>query len=133
MPVTKLLLDTDILLFSLRGNTTVLGKWAKLAASQWVISAISGYEVQKGIEANPTTKSSQRATVLISQLEMEPITGDVALEAAKIHKALKKKGLFIGPADELIAAQAIILGATLVSNNTKHFEHVPRLKLENWL
>lgn len=133
MPVTKLLLDTDILLFSLRGNTTVLGKWAKLAASQWVISAISGYEIQKGIEANPTTRSSQRATVLISQLEMEPITGDVALEAAKIHKALKKKGLSIGPADELIAAQAIILGATLVSNNTKHFEHVPRLKLENWL
>jgi predicted nucleic acid-binding protein len=131
--VTKRLLDTDILLFSLRGNTTVLGKWAKLAASQWVISAISGYEIQKGIEANPTTKSSQRATVLLSQLEMEPITGDVALEAAKIHKALKKKGLSIGPADELIAAQAIILGATLVSNNTKHFEHVPRLKLENWL
>jgi predicted nucleic acid-binding protein len=130
---TKRLLDTDILLFSLRGNTTVLGKWAKLAASQWVISAISGYEIQKGIEANPTTRSSQRATVLISQLEMEPITGDVALEAAKIHKALKKKGLSIGPADELIAAQAIILGATLVSNNTKHFEHVPRLKLENWL
>ena len=133
MPATKLLLDTDILLFSLRGNTTVLGKWAKLAASQWVISAISGYEIQKGVEANPTTRSSQRATVLISQLEMEPITGDVALEAAKIHKALKKKGLCIGPADELIAAQAIILGATLVSNNTKHFEHVPRLKLENWL
>ena len=133
MPVTKLLLDTDILLFSLRGNTTALGKWAKLAASQWVISAISGYEIQKGIEANPTTRSSQRATVLMSQLEMEPITGDVALEAAKIHKALKKKGLSIGPADELIAAQAIILGATLVSNNTKHFEHVPRLKLENWL
>jgi predicted nucleic acid-binding protein len=131
--VTKRLLDTDILLFSLRGNTTVLGKWAKLAASQWVISAISGYEIQKGIEANPTTKSSQRATVLLSQLEMEPIAGDVALEAAKIHKALKKKGLSIGPADELIAAQAIILGATLVSNNTKHFEHVPRLKLENWL
>ena len=131
--MTKLLLDTDILLFSLRGNATVLGKWAKLAASQWVISAISGYEIQKGIEANPTTRSSQRATMLLAQLDMEPVTSDVALEAAKIHKALKKKGLSIGPADELIAAQAIILGATLVSNNTKHFEHVPGLKLENWL
>jgi tRNA(fMet)-specific endonuclease VapC len=129
---TKRLLDTDILLFSLRGNTTVLGKWAKLAASQWVISAISGYEIQKGIEANPTTRSSQRATVLLSQLEMEPVTSDVALEAAKIHQTLKEKGFSIGPADELIAAQAIILGAVLVTNNTKHFEHVPGLKLENW-
>ena len=131
--MAKLLLDTDILLFSLRGNTTVLGKWAKLAASQWVISAISGYEIQKGIEANPTTKSSQRATMLLSQLEMEPVSSDVALEAAKIHQALKKNGLSIGTADELIAAHAITMGATLVSNNTKHFENVPGLKLENWL
>lgn len=131
--MTKHLLDTDILLFSLKGNATVLGRWAKLSASQCVISAISGYEIQKGIEANPTTKSSQRATMLLAQLEMEPISSEVALEAAKIHQALKKKGLSIGPADELIAAQAITLGATLVTNNTKHFEHVPRLKLENWL
>lgn len=131
--MTKLLLDTDILLFSLRGNETVLGKWAKLTASQWVISAISGYEVQKGIEANPTTRSSQRATMLLAQVEMEPVTSEVALEAAKIHQALRKKGLSIGPADELIAAQAIILSATLVTNNTRHFENVPGLKLENWV
>lgn len=133
MPVTKLLLDTDILLFSIRGNATVLSKWAKVAADQWTISAISGYEIQKGVEANPTTKSSQRATMLLAQLEMEPVSSDVALEAAKIHQALKKKGLSIGPADELIAAHAITLGATLVSNNTKHFENVPGLTLENWL
>ena len=131
--MTKLLLDTDILLFSLRGNATVLGKWAKLTSSQWVISAISGYEIQKGIEANPTTRSSQRAIMLLAQVEMEPVTADVALEAAKIHQALKTKGLSIGPADELIAAQAITLGAALVTNNTKHFEKVPGLKLENWL
>lgn len=131
--MTKFLIDTDILLFSLKGNATVLGKWAKLAASEWVISAISGYEIQKGIEANPTTRSSQRATTLLAQVEMEPVTSEVALEAAKIHQALKKKGLSIGPADELIAAQAITLGAVLVTINTKHFEKVPGLKLENWV
>ena len=131
--MTKLLIDTDILLFALRGKSTVLGKWAKLAASQWAISAISGYEIQKGVEANPTTRSSQRAVAFMAQLEMEPVTSDVALEAAKIHQALKKKGLSIGPADEMIAAQALTMGAVLVTNNTKHFEHVPRLKLENWL
>jgi tRNA(fMet)-specific endonuclease VapC len=131
--VTKLLIDTDILLFALRGESIVLGKWATLAASQWAISAISGYEIQKGIEANPATRSSQRAVVFMAQLEMEPVTSEVALEAAKIHQALKKKGISIGPADEMIAAQAITMGAVLVTNNTKHFEHVPGLKLENWL
>ena len=131
--MTKLLIDTDILLFALRGESTVLSKWAKLAASQWAISAISGYEIQKGIEANPATRSSQRAVVFMAQLEMEPVTSEVALEAAKIHQALKKKRISIGPADELMAAQAITMGAVLVTNNTKHFEHVPGLKLENWL
>ena len=129
----KYLLDTDILLFALKGNATVLDRWANLNASQWSISAISGYEIQKGIEANPTTKSSQRATLLIAQLDMEPITSDVSLEAAKIHQTLKSQGLSIGPADELIAAQAVVLGATLVTNNTKHFSQVPRLKIETWV
>ena len=129
----KYLLDTDILLFALKGNATVLDRWANLNASQWSISAISGYEIQKGIEANPTSKSSQRATLLIAQLDMEPITSDVSLEAAKIHQTLKSQGLSIGPADELIAAQAVVLGATLVTNNTKHFSQVPRLKIETWV
>ncbi len=129
----KRLIDTDILLFALRGNATVLEKWARLTASQWVVSAISGYEIQKGIEANPTTRSSQRAGVFMAEVELEPFTGEVALEAARIHQALKKKGLSIGPADELIAAQAITMGAVLVTNNTKHFKDVPGLKLENWL
>jgi len=34
--------------------------------------------------------------------------------------------------DQLIAGQARYLGATLVTSNTKHFEHVPGLRLENW-
>lgn len=129
----KRLIDTDILLFALRGKATVLEKWARLTASQWVVSAISGYEIQKGIEANPTTRSSQRAGVFMAQVELEPFTREAALEAARIHQALKKKGLSIRPADELIAAQAITMGAVLVTNNTKHFKHVPGLKLENWL
>jgi len=131
--VPKRLIDTDILLFALRGKSTVLDKWAKLTANQWAISAISGYEIQKGVEANPTTRSSQRATMFMAQLEMEPVTSDAALEAARIQQALKKKGLSIGPADELIAAQAITMGAVLVTNNLKHFESVPGLKVESWL
>ncbi len=38
----------------------------------------------------------------------------------------------IGVVDTLIAAQALALGLTLVSNDTRHFERVSGLKLENW-
>lgn len=131
--MAKFLLDTDTLLFSIRGNQTVLGKWAKLRADQWAISAVSGYEIQKGIEANPSSSSSKRATMLLSQVEFEPVTREAAILAARVHQGLRLKGITIGVADELLAGQAIALNATLVTNNIKHFEQVPGLKLENWL
>ncbi len=131
--MAKFLLDTDTLLFSVRGNQTVLSKWAKLRVDQWAISAVSGYEIQKGIEANPSTASSKRAALLIDQVEFEPVTREAAIFAARVHQGLKTKGITIGVADELLAGQAIALNATLVTNNTKHFENIPGLKLENWL
>lgn len=131
--MARFLLDTDTLLFSIRGNKTVLGKWAKLRADQWAISAVSGYEIQRGIEANPSTSSSKRAALLLDQVEFEPVTREAAILAARVHQGLKAKGITIGVADELLAGQALALGATLVTNNTKHFDRIPGLKLENWL
>ena len=131
--MAKFLLDTDTLLFSIRGNQTVLGKWSKLRADQWAISAVSGYEIQKGIEANPSTSSSKRAIMLLKQVEFEPVTREAAILAAGVHQRLKEKGMTIGVADELLAGQAMALNATLVTNNIKHFGQIPGLKLENWL
>ena len=42
------------------------------------------------------------------------------------------KGIRIEDMDLLIAATAIYNELTLVTNNTKHFENVPNLKIENW-
>jgi tRNA(fMet)-specific endonuclease VapC len=38
----------------------------------------------------------------------------------------------IGPLDLLIAAHALHLGATLITNNVKEFSRVPDLKIDNW-
>ena len=45
---------------------------------------------------------------------------------------LEKKGTPIGPLDMMIAGHAKSLGYTVVTNNTKEFERVKGLKLENW-
>jgi tRNA(fMet)-specific endonuclease VapC len=56
-----------------------------------------------------------------------------AVEYGKIRTSLEKKGLPIGSLDMLIAAHAKSIGAVLVTNNMKEFEHVTDLNVENWV
>ena len=51
---------------------------------------------------------------------------------ADIKAKMFDKGIRIEDMDLLIAATAIYNELTLVTNNTKHFENVPNLKIENW-
>jgi tRNA(fMet)-specific endonuclease VapC len=51
----------------------------------------------------------------------------------RVRAFLKGKGKPIGANDLFIAAHALALDATLVSDNVREFSRVPGLKLENWL
>jgi predicted nucleic acid-binding protein len=50
-----------------------------------------------------------------------------------VRALLEPQGTPIGANDTWIAAQALAIGATLVTNNTREFTRVPDLMLENWL
>ena len=52
---------------------------------------------------------------------------------AQIRANIEILGVPIGPRDLWIAAQAIYEEATLVSANTREFERIPELRLQNWL
>ncbi len=51
---------------------------------------------------------------------------------AVLRAQLERTGTPIGNNDLWIAAQALALGVTLVTNNTREFDRVPKLKLANW-
>ena len=51
----------------------------------------------------------------------------------RIRAYLRKKGTPIGAMDLLIASHASFLNAVLVTNDTREFDRVPDLKIENWL
>jgi len=76
--------------------------------------------------------SGRKFEALLKLIPIEPLTLEDASHYAKIRSALENKGLGIGPMDTLIAAQAVRLGATLVTRNTREFSRVPGLKVENW-
>jgi tRNA(fMet)-specific endonuclease VapC len=52
---------------------------------------------------------------------------------AAIRTQLEQAGTPISPNDLLIAAHALALNLTLVTANTREFERVPALSLDNWL
>ena len=52
---------------------------------------------------------------------------------SRIRLSLKQKGRPSGEADMMIVATALAGNAILVTDNTKHFQHVENVRLENWL
>jgi tRNA(fMet)-specific endonuclease VapC len=50
-----------------------------------------------------------------------------------VRTTLERAGQAIGGNDLLIAAQAIALGCTIVTDNQREFERVTELRVENWL
>jgi Predicted nucleic acid-binding protein, contains PIN domain len=85
--------------------------------------------VKKG---SPTL--SDKVGQLLSTLEVLPLDEGTDKEyAADVRMALEKTGTPIGANDYLIAAHALSLAFTLVTDNVGEFSRVPRLDVENWL
>ena len=131
--MTRLLLDSDIVIRVIRSHPDSIARLRNLPHSSWVISAMTAYEIQKGIAKKPEASSSKVALEFLKASSIQPISYRVAARAAAIHQNLSALGITIGVADEIIAAHALEAGATLVTNNLKHFESVPGLKFESWL
>ena len=55
-----------------------------------------------------------------------------AVRAGELRAAWKQAGTPVGYEDGLIAAAALVANLTLVTRNTRHFDHIAGLKVENW-
>lgn len=89
-----------------------------------VISAITLAELEFGVTCSGESAVANRAH-LSGFLEDVPVA---AFEAAAAHRERSKDVL-----DNLIAAHAISLGVTLVTNNEADFSAYPNLMVENWV
>lgn len=65
-------------------------------------------------------------------LEILAFDTEAARHYGRIRAALKRAGTPIGGNDLLIAAHALSLGVTLVTNNQREFSRVPDLHIEQW-
>jgi tRNA(fMet)-specific endonuclease VapC len=66
-------------------------------------------------------------------LEIADFDQSAAFVYGNIRNYLESKGALIGSMDMLIAAHALSLDVALVTNNTREFNRVPNLKIEDWM
>jgi short-subunit dehydrogenase len=91
--------------------------------------------------ARSEEKLSQLAKQLKEQhnIEVDVIVKDLTEDNAAatiygdIRASLEKQGRPIHSLDTLIAAHALSLQVTLITNNIREFSRVPNLKSENWV
>ena len=135
MSALRYLLDTNICIYIAKQRPpSVAARFAKLASGSVGMSLITFGELRYGAE-----KSKQRVEALdalrrLSELIPGMTPDDTVGERyGALRAQLERAGTPIGNNDLWIAAHALDLGVTLVSNNTREFERVPKLKLDNWV
>ena len=129
------LLDTNICIYLIKKRPlAVLERFRQYSPKDVAISTITLFELQYGIEKSQYRERSEDALAkFLLPLNLINLDRSSAVEAAIIRAQLEKKGMPIGPYDLLIAGLARSLDMILVTNNTKEFERIDGLHLENWI
>lgn len=130
----KYMLDTNICIYIQRqAPSSLLTRFAALKPGQAVISVITWgellYGAAKSQKSRQVHKILDEFTALVPVSPMPPECGECY---GKVRADLEKRGVPIGNNDLWIAAHALASGLTLITDNTREFKRVSRLKVENW-
>jgi predicted nucleic acid-binding protein len=124
-----LFLDTDILSYLLANNEAVINRVAAQRDGQTAITAITVYEVLKGFRHKPRPKKEAMFNEFLRKISVYPLDDDAIHLAADIYGALSRIGKPCSNTDILLAAIVMRNSGTLYTNNIRHFESIPHLKL----
>ena len=114
----RFLLDTDVLIWHLRGHESTEKLLKELESEQPLgCSALSVFEVWAGVR----TKDEEATHQFLSVLYKIPADGAIAFKAAEYWREFRRRGITLGQADALIAATAYILDLVLITYNRDHY------------
>jgi tRNA(fMet)-specific endonuclease VapC len=129
----RYLLDTDTVSYALRGQGLVAARLLEHRPSDLCISSITLAELSFGAEAKRSQKLRRAIRSFTKDVNVVPFDEACAERFGVVAAALATRGEPVGVYDTLVAAQALVLGLTVVTNNRRHFSRVPGLAVENWV
>jgi tRNA(fMet)-specific endonuclease VapC len=130
----KVLLDTDLLSYLMRGHPEVTSHARTYLhnQNQLSFSLITRYEVLRGLHARHAVAQIQRFLTLCKQSDVVGLSEAVIDRAAALYGFLRPRGIQISDADLLIAATALEHRFVLGTNNERHYAVIEGLPLVNW-
>lgn len=134
MAGARYLLDTNILSDLLKRPAGPVARKI-MATGEAVVctSIVVACELRYGATKKGSAVLAAKIDALLAALEVLPLESGTDVRYGEIRHALEKAGVPIGGNDLLIAAQALSLGLTLVTDNVTEFSRVTGLTMENWL
>jgi tRNA(fMet)-specific endonuclease VapC len=128
------LIDTNVLSALVRDpHGAVATRIAEVGETNICTSIIVAAELRYGAAKRGSARLAQQLDLILAAMDIVPFESPMDRVYADVRNALEQRGRPIGGNDLTIAAQALALDATLVTDNLKEFEQVTGLKLENWM
>lgn len=129
----KFILDTDTIIYFLKGNRQIVEKITMHNMSDLTTSIINHSELLFSVFNSTKKKENQeKISGLLKLLTIVPYCEKASTVFAEQKTILKKQGNPIADLDLMIASITIANKSILVTNNLKHFSRIKNLKLENW-
>ena len=131
----KFMLDTNMCIYIIkRKSSQVIKRFKRTKISLIGISSITLSELLYGVSKSSIPEKNQVALAqFIAPLVILPYGDEAAQYYGELRAYLEKQGTPIGSLDMLIAAHALSIACTIVTNNEKEFIRIPNLKIDNWV
>jgi len=129
-----ILLDTNICIHLINAKPpAVLQRFRDFRMGDIGICSVVAAELAYGVAKSGSTRNRQALDLFLAPLAILPFDESALWIYGDLRADLESKGTPIGALDTLIAAHALSLQSTLVTNNLREFERVPGLMLDNWV
>jgi tRNA(fMet)-specific endonuclease VapC len=132
----KYVLDTNTVSFLMRGDPEVLGELTSRSRTDVLLPQPVAAEIEYGLAKLPNSAKKrrlrQRWDGILVQLMRAEWGDDVSRAFGTIKADLERRGVRVEDFDVAIAAHALALEATLVTDNVEHMGRIRGMKLESW-
>jgi tRNA(fMet)-specific endonuclease VapC len=130
----RFLLDTNILSDLVRRPQGVIAdRISAIGEKRVCTSIIVAAELRYGAAKKASARLTGQIDSVLAAIDVLAFESPCDLIYGRLRATLEKSGQLVGGNDLLIAAQALTLGYTIVTDNDREFSRINRLRLENWL